>query len=363
MNRCFSIYLDLVRFSAACLVYLYHSNIRPLSTEIIPASNYGHSSVIVFFVLSGFVIAYITDTKENNWASYLSSRISRVYSVALPAIILTITLDAIGRNIHPELYDYPFDKFILRATTSLLLLNETWFFSITSFSNVPYWSICYESWYYVAFAIFTFCPRNVGYPALTILIILLGPKIILLAPIWLSGVLLYRCKTLNSVSRPVAWIMFYGSTIGIVLFHYADIHEIISIWLKSTIGHEWHKQLTFSKFFISDYILCCLIFINFAGTKIISDAFSPLLLRIERPVRLIAGSTFTLYLLHQPLFLFWAAVIHGDPDGYFYWLMTTCMVALSVAVIGHVTENKRHHLKSWLEKFIVLVQRKQYFSR
>ena len=44
MNRAFSIYLDLVRFLAACLVYLYHSNQRLLSTEILPVSNYGHSS-------------------------------------------------------------------------------------------------------------------------------------------------------------------------------------------------------------------------------------------------------------------------------------------------------------------------------
>ena len=162
MNRAFSIYLDLVRFLAACLVYLYHSNQRLLSTEILPVSNYGHSSVIVFFVLSGFVIAYITDTKEREWVSYTASRISRVYSVAVPALILTLVLDSIGRYLYPAIYDYPFDNFILRSISSLLLLNEVWFVSITSFSNVPYWSICYETWYYVAFALLTFLPRRMG---------------------------------------------------------------------------------------------------------------------------------------------------------------------------------------------------------
>ena len=80
MNRSFSVYLDLVRFSAACLVYLWHSNMRLLVHDILPASSYGHSAVIVFFVLSGFVIAYVTDTKENNWVDYSASRLSRVSS-------------------------------------------------------------------------------------------------------------------------------------------------------------------------------------------------------------------------------------------------------------------------------------------
>lgn len=42
MNKGFSIYLDLVRFLAACLVYIYHSNQRLLVEEILPASNFGH---------------------------------------------------------------------------------------------------------------------------------------------------------------------------------------------------------------------------------------------------------------------------------------------------------------------------------
>ena len=87
MNRSFSVYLDVVRFTAAFLVYLYHSNQRFLSEAILPASHYGHSSVIVFFVLSGFVIAFVTDTKESRLPAYAASRISRVFSVTVPAIM------------------------------------------------------------------------------------------------------------------------------------------------------------------------------------------------------------------------------------------------------------------------------------
>ena len=138
MNKGFSVYLDLVRFIAACLVYIYHSNQRLLVEEILPASNFGHSSVIVFFVLSGFVITYVTDTKENTWTSYWASRLSRVYSVAMPAIVLTLVLDTFGRNLFPALYaSYPYDQSLARLRGSFLFANEVWFISITSFPIFP----------------------------------------------------------------------------------------------------------------------------------------------------------------------------------------------------------------------------------
>lgn len=352
MNKPFSIYLDLVRFTAACLVYLYHTNQRWLIADILPASNYGHSSVIVFFVLSGFVIAYITDTREKQFATYTSSRLARIYSVALPTVLLTIALDAIGRQLYPAPYDYPFDQFLLRGVASLLLLNEVWFVSITSFSNVPYWSICYEMWYYVAFGLVMFLPRRVGLIAVVLLAIVLGPKVTLLAPIWMLGVLLYRWKKLHTLPQSVAWFFLVGSCIGIVMFHQVNLTELVANYFKGLIGEKWHEQFTFSKFFLSDYLLGILVFINFAAMRTVSGSVAPLLLALQRPIRFLAGFTLSLYLLHQPLFLFWGAVIHGDPTGTAYWWGTTLLVALSVLGIGLITEARRHLLKQWLENWL-----------
>lgn len=349
MNRPFSIYLDAVRFIASFLVYVYHSNQRRIVADILPASNYGHSSVIIFFVLSGFVIAYITDTKERHWVTYTASRVSRVYSVAVPALVFTVLLDSIGRQLYPALYDYPYDHFVLRLTTSLLMLNEVWSVSITTFSNVPYWSICYEFWYYVIFALLMFLPRRWAWYAVAALLTVLGPKVVLLAPIWGAGVLLYRWRAVQAL--PMCWAvpLLVFSVLGIIAFDRAGVEGITTDWFKSLIGAEWHRQLTFSKFFLGDYMLAALVFGNFVAMRRVAVLLSPLLLAIERPVRFLAAYTFTLYLLHQPLFLFWAAVIRGDPQGYGYWLSTTAMVLLSVMAIGHFTENKRHELRKWLE--------------
>lgn len=350
MPKPFSVYLDLVRFLAACLVYLYHSNQRWLVEPILPASHYGHSSVIVFFVLSGYVIAYITATKERDWQSYAASRLSRVFSVAIPAIVLTIALDAVGRQLAPSAYGYPFDWFGLRVASSLLMANEAWFVSITTFSNVPYWSICYESWYYVGFGLLTFLPRSRAWTLIGLLALALGPKIVLLAPIWAMGVALFRWRRLVEISETLGWMLAVSSMAGIVLFHWLGVEQGTSAWLESVIGKQGFVQLTFSRFFISDYLLGPLVMLHFAGVRRVAANLAPMLMALEKPVKRVAAYTFTLYLMHQPLFLFWGAVLRGDPNGYVNWIAITCLVALSVAAIGGATETRRHVLTRWIRQ-------------
>ena len=353
MNKCFSIYLDLVRFAAACLVYLYHSNMRLLVSQPLPASNFGHPSVIVFFVLSGFVIAYVADTKERQWVDFAASRLSRIYSVVVPAIVLTLLLDFVGRGLYPALYDYPFDRLGIRLLASLLMLNELWFVSITSLSNVPYWSITSESWYYVIFGLAWFLPRRLAFAAAGLAGLLIGPKVVLLLPVWLSGVLLYRWTALRQISLGFALALALLSFTAIPLFHLLGVFDQLADWTALQLGAQAFREWTFSRFALGDYLLCALVFMNFAGMRRVAGHLAPLLLAIERPVRTLAAYTFTLYILHQPVFLFWGAVIRGNPQGWGNWLAITGATALTVAAVGHVTENKRHLLKAQLRRLLL----------
>ena len=57
---------------------------------------------MVFFVLSGYVIASTVERKRElgiTLNSYYLDRFSRIYSVLIPAIILTVLLDAIGAQL------------------------------------------------------------------------------------------------------------------------------------------------------------------------------------------------------------------------------------------------------------------------
>jgi peptidoglycan/LPS O-acetylase OafA/YrhL len=354
MNRPFSIYLDLVRFGAACLVYLWHSNMRLLVEDILPASRYGHSSVIVFFVLSGFVIAYVTDTKEKTWVDYGASRLSRLGSVVVPTLLLTPLLDAAGRALYPAMYDtFPWDRFGLRLAGCALMLNEAWFISITFFSNVPYWSIAFEFWYYVLFALVMFVPSRWRWWAVGAMALLVGPKIVLLAPVWWAGVLLYRWAWPRTWSMPVSWLVAVSATAAIVVTHAAGLYEFTAEITRKALGNERFLELTFARFALGDYLLGTLVFLQFAAVRNVAQQLAPLLLAIERPVRWLAGYTFTLYLLHQPLFLFWTSVVRGDPKGHGFWWTVTALTALSVVVIGSVTEHRREALRRWLRRLLL----------
>ena len=357
MSPAFSLYLDLVRFVAACLVYVYHSNQRWLVADVLPASDYGHSAVVVFFVLSGYVIAYITATKERDWVSYCASRLARIYSVALPAVLLTMALDAAGRTLNPGIYGFPWDQFPIRVAASLAMLTEVWFVSITGFSNVPYWSICYESWYYVLFGVICFVPRRWAWPMAVAILLMLGPKIALLAPIWFLGVGLYRWRRLEHVPALAGWVLALGSAILIALFHLYGIGHALTDWLELRLGKSLHRELTFSKFFLADYVLGLLVFLNFAGMRRVAHAYWPVLAPFARPIRWLAGFTLTLYLLHQPLFLFWGSVIRGDPSGHWFWWSTTLATGLSVMAIGTVTESRRGDLRRMLVTWLASIRR------
>ena len=267
MNRSFSVYLDIVRFCAACLVYLYHSNMRLLVTEPLPASTYGHASVIVFFVLSGFVISYVADNKEKHWVDFAASRLSRIYSVVVPALVLTLVLDGVGRRLYPELYDYPYDLLAVRLPASFLMLNEVWFVSITSLSNVPFWSITYEAWYYVLFALVTFLPARQGLWAAALLLVLLGPKVLLLLPVWAAGVVLYRWKQLQDISLGFGAVLTVVSLVAIVGYHALGVFAAITDWTATLLGPDWFRELTFSRFAIGDYLLCARVCMNFIGMR------------------------------------------------------------------------------------------------
>jgi len=352
MNRPFSIYLDLVRVLSALAVVLYHSNLRLLSTDKLPFSNHGHAAVIVFFVLSGYVISHITATRENTPLEYWSSRLARFYSLALPVVLLTPLLDQLGEAMAPQFYDgrTTHDLAWLRIATSLAFLNEAWTLSIMSFSNVPYWSLCYEFWYYVLFAILAFTRGRKRVLWCCAVMLLTGPRILLLAPVWATGVLLQRWTALQRIGRAGGLALLLVSCAAYGWFHHAGLTEAGSAWLRQIVGAHWHQQLAFSRYFVTDYLLALIIAGHFIGVRA-TIAKLPVE-RIAPLVRSLAAYTFSIYLLHQPLIQFYAALFNGDPSGPGFYLITMLAVFASIFAIGSVTERQRHHwrrtIHGWL---------------
>ena len=159
MTKESSIYLDLIRFLAAFGVMLAHFSYARFSGNYFDVFFYlGHFGVIIFFVMSGYVISFVAHTKENDIKSYFISRFSRLYSVVIPVLILIPLFDLIGQHFNSEIYNgKTADSFyVIRLLANLSFSQEFWFFSFRYLSDGPLWSLGYEFWYYVLFGLSLF---------------------------------------------------------------------------------------------------------------------------------------------------------------------------------------------------------------
>ena len=110
MKKDLSAFLDLMRTLAAFSVFMSHLSKPQFDGESLSIFfQWGHTAVIVFFVLSGFVISWAAE-RDGSAREYIINRASRIYSVALPALALTWMIDNFLISYHPgiitALYQY-----------------------------------------------------------------------------------------------------------------------------------------------------------------------------------------------------------------------------------------------------------------
>lgn len=219
-----SAHLDLVRCVAALIVMVGHlrslffveySQIlhRNLPVQVLYAlTAFGHESVMIFFVLSGLfigpsVLESILGGKWS-WKRYSANRLTRLYIVLVPVLLLTAALDHLGLFGPGAVLAYRMQLPNLGAYT--VMGRETW----TNFggnllflqsilcdpfgSAGPLWSLSYEFWYYVLFPIIVFAfARNVT-PAKRLMAAIcalvlawfIGRSMIEYFSIWLMGTLI-----------------------------------------------------------------------------------------------------------------------------------------------------------------------------
>jgi peptidoglycan/LPS O-acetylase OafA/YrhL len=254
-------------------------------------------AVVVFFVLSGFVIAYTLDSRRQSATGYAVARAGRIYSVALPAVLLTVALDAWGTTVNPAAYppglltaDTPL---WLQIAASLLFVNELWFLALPIGSCVPYWSLGYEVWYYIIFGLAVFLPgrwRVVGAGAA---MLIAGPGILSMFPLWLLGVGLYRFSRKIVLSRTTGALLWAGTIVAWLAY------ELITLRTGRLTGDF---GLTGGRLSLPEnYLVGALFAAHLAGFPAISSWFAPVLTRFAKPIQWTAGATFSVYLIHYPV--------------------------------------------------------------
>ena len=350
MNRPTSLYLDLIRFLAAMMVFLSHASSSQWTGGILwQIRPYGGEAVVVFFVLSGFVIAYATEERERSARVYVVNRMARIYSVTIPALLLTFGLDAIGRRADPSLYlhwlgDGPM-QVMWQFLNSIMFTNQIWLNNVQPGTTEAYWSMGYEIPYYVVFGIAWFAPRRWGLAGAAVVLLILGPNIASLFPMWLLGLASYRL----CARRPL------GTRSGLVLW----AASIVALALVEIPTHP--RQLTYHDLALTPdrlqntahyYLTAVLFTVNIIGFRGASPLLASPLETASRAIRWAGQRTFALYLFHTAIMQFIVAVIPWPPSSWVTRAVVWLGVPTIVFALAEVTERRKD---SWRKLFAALL--------
>ena len=248
-------------------------------------TGFPHQAVIVFFVISGFLVGGNVIAKarrtEPFLAKYFADRLVRIYLVLIPVILLGWCLDSIGRHFlaGSGLYDSPMfaGSFDLRLLWPNLLNLQGIFFPSFG-SNGPLWSLACEFWYYIAWALLLL-PLTRTAPMLRVLGFICGAALAVSFSIsglfffvggliWIAGALVRSIPRPLVRSKALALLIFLAVTITVRLISHGKIPSdprwaaladaavalsfcnlLLSLWLSQS--HEWavcnwriHKSLS-----------------------------------------------------------------------------------------------------------------------
>jgi peptidoglycan/LPS O-acetylase OafA/YrhL len=331
--RHFSAYLDLVRFSAAAGVLLFHIRAHRIGPDRLLSffPQVGHEFVIVFFVLSGYVIAATVDRKRGTLETYALDRMARVYSVVVPTLFTSIVAGlAMGVG-------SPSDA-LQSLAANLSFVGQSWSLGIIPPANPAFWSLSYEVMYYALFGCLVFLRGPARVVACVSIAALAGPKVMVLLPCWMLGVAAYRWRDIKPLSRRTAMVM--GIAIPAAAF------AAMSAWKIGAkanalfeIPESWGPSSTFAK----DYITSVLIALHLYCMRWLEFDWNE---SARHLVVKAAAFTFTLYLIHYPVLL---AVAQSDEHRSPLALAIALVLVFGATLsLGTVTEGRRHELRTWL---------------
>ncbi|PKI15782.1 acyltransferase family protein [Colwellia sp. 12G3] len=345
MNKETSLYLDLVRFSAAMIIFLGHASGQSFTGGLFwQLGLYLKAAVIVFFVLSGYVIGYVAHLKEHTLKDYTVSRVSRLSSIILPALILTAICDFIGLSINPSFYydgpwGYPEGSQIINYLLSTVLLQNVWNMHLNPGINAPFWSLSYEVIYYAIFAAIFYVRGKKRIFTIALLVLLAGSSIIVLFPIWLMG---YYCFKVHN-EYPSYFLKYYHGLISFIFLMLFLFSPLIRTEFKFNLPYVGGG-------IVADYFEAITFSLHIMFGLPLFKLLRGILLKFSVEIRWLASLTFALYLFHRPLMQVLVLLSPSEPASWMTRLIVLGGVTLVVVFLGRWSERHKRTIKNFILK-------------
>lgn len=321
-------------------------------------SGMGHQAVLVFFVLSGYLVggAALGQRVQFSVANYGVARLSRLWTTLIPALVLTWIADQVLLSNLPFFFQSPAaanwhsapvpDTY--SATLGTALANAFFLQTIVSSTfgtNGPLWSLANEAWYYAMFPLLMLSvwPDKAKRPA-TIIRLACATAVL----IWCWWV-------------PVSMaLLFIPWLLGVA------IHQIrASQWLRS----KWFGALSACSVVvlliacrlqkIPELIpnlpdLCLGIGVFFVLLFIHQRQLDLKLPRLRRASIFLSEISFSLYVIHMPLvFLMGGLLLDGQKIQHRWWgygslLAGSAAMVLAAWAFWSVFERNTPKVKAWM---------------
>jgi peptidoglycan/LPS O-acetylase OafA/YrhL len=372
-----SVHLDALRGVAAFLVLLlhwreaffqdyekvsHHSVILSLAYTVTGLS---HQAVMMFFVLSGYLVGgsvlRAVQAGRWSWRDYMLARLTRLYIVLLPALVLGAVLDWAGTHLTGQDAVYGANgragTIELNVSPSLtartFLENAIFMQSLpvpgkpgrafpTFGSNIPLWSLSFEFWYYVAFpcAVLALAHKRSWYLRLIYLGLLLiwgwfvGLNVVLYSIPWLLGVAI---RSLPPFPAQRLWVQRGAMTLALI--------AMILSFIGVKTGPAWVQDTLFGE------CTAALIWIAAGGTTRPTSGW------FSRVAHGAAKNSYTLYLVHLPFLVFLKATLHV-PQFMPSWFALLPALGLMALILGYARvvyllfERHTDELRGWLKKHL-----------
>jgi peptidoglycan/LPS O-acetylase OafA/YrhL len=346
--------LDSIRGLSALIVLFAHANqvfIAPISMQYYGiAGLFAQAAVMIFFVLSGFLIGKSLTRNMNkngslNLSEYLIDRFNRIYPPLIFSILLVVVLYFLAPFFFTSNSNFFYFSnnlnlarpgFIIDLNSvfsSLFLING--FLGPTISSNPPLWSLSYEVWYYLLAGLaFKFNKKYniILFFIITIILGYLSKGFIIFSLVWFSGLIL--CLIHNNNLKIDKFISFFKTISLFSLFVFAYIYL--------TKFHPLPKL----KFFSPD--LAMLLFrlsVGFYTTLFLYEILNNKLKFITF-FRSSSKYSYTLYIIHFPIFLFSYGVFENlIKENISYSLFLSLLLSLFVIFLSKIIASKLENIK------------------
>ncbi len=342
-----SAWLDLIRGLAAAVVVLTHlrgfffakwSDLEPESQTTVNfgiffITRLGREAVIVFFVLSGYLVGgnALRSFFRGEFAprKYWAHRLARLYTVLIPALAITALTDwarraGLGRT------DFESDLGVKAAVTNLFFLQGV--AGPCYGSNSPLWSLAYEFWFYVfgGYLISALAVRlHRGLRLLSVLVVaaslwIMWPDMAFYLPMWCfgAGLRMWRGK-LHSCLGGLFALLFLAGLVVSTRHLTVTTDYLVAAGVGGVIVWLGNREM------------------RFAG--------------LRRGAHILASISFTAYAIHYPVvgwLVAWLAPVRRKAAGWFDWAEWSGLALLVFAIcwlMYFCFERHTGRVRKWLE--------------